>query len=220
MGRVYDFVANTADGVFAVDRRQTIVLWIRAATSLLGYPAEETIGKKCYWLLRGRSQGNCQVCGHGCDPILAARRLNPPPATNLLAQTRQGEGIWLDVSTILVPSRGGDLSVLIHVFRDASEGHRLFRVVREFADVVSRLSSERTTGGSFDEPAEPASVDLTRRERQILGLLAAGSSTGVIAERLCISPRTVGNHVTNILAKLGVHTRLEAVAYSLRNGLL
>ena len=45
-------------------------------------------------------------------------------------------------------------------------------------------------------------------------------STDVIAEKLCISPRTVGNHINNILGKLHVHSRLEAVAYSIKNGLI
>jgi two-component system nitrate/nitrite response regulator NarL len=47
-----------------------------------------------------------------------------------------------------------------------------------------------------------------------------GASTESIAQRLSISERTVRNHINNMLAKLGVHSRLEAVAYSIRNGLL
>jgi two-component system nitrate/nitrite response regulator NarL len=70
------------------------------------------------------------------------------------------------------------------------------------------------------EPNGADHVRLTRREREIIGHLVAGFSTKAIAERLSISPRTVRNHVNNVLAKLGVHSRLEAVTYSIRNGLL
>jgi len=53
---------------------------------------------------------------------------------------------------------------------------------------------------------------LTPREREILELIAAGLATRQIAERLVISAKTVKTHVQNILAKLGVASRLEAVA--------
>ncbi len=59
---------------------------------------------------------------------------------------------------------------------------------------------------------------LTRRELQVLELLADGLDQTEIAERLVISPKTVGTHIERILAKLGAHSRAEAVglAYRLR----
>jgi DNA-binding CsgD family transcriptional regulator len=51
---------------------------------------------------------------------------------------------------------------------------------------------------------------LTHREAEILGLLATGMSDRQIADRLVISAKTASVHVTNIKAKLGVETRLEA----------
>jgi DNA-binding CsgD family transcriptional regulator len=60
---------------------------------------------------------------------------------------------------------------------------------------------------------------LTARELQVLGLLAEGLSDLAIAERLYLSPRTVGHHVSSILRKLGVRTRSEAAAESARVGL-
>lgn len=65
-----------------------------------------------------------------------------------------------------------------------------------------------------------AASALTPRERDVLTLLAEGLATGAIAERLFISPKTVGTHVQRILAKLGVHTRAEAVAFAYREGLV
>jgi len=61
---------------------------------------------------------------------------------------------------------------------------------------------------------------LTGREREVLALLASGRSQAVIALELRISPKTVGNHLQNILAKLGAHSRAEAVALSYRDGLV
>jgi DNA-binding NarL/FixJ family response regulator len=60
--------------------------------------------------------------------------------------------------------------------------------------------------------------DLTERERQILDLLAHGIRNDDIARELRISPQTVQTHVRNILAKLRVHSKLEAVAFAVKHG--
>lgn len=62
--------------------------------------------------------------------------------------------------------------------------------------------------------------DLTEREREVLGLLAEGLSNAGIAERLTVSIHTVRNHVANLSAKLGAHSKLEALSIAVREGLL
>ncbi len=62
--------------------------------------------------------------------------------------------------------------------------------------------------------------DLTEREREVLGLLAEGLSNAGIAERLTVSIHTVRNHVANLSAKLGAHSKLEALSVAVREGLL
>jgi two-component system nitrate/nitrite response regulator NarL len=57
---------------------------------------------------------------------------------------------------------------------------------------------------------------LTRRESEILALLADGLTQREIASRLFISPKTVGTHIQRILGKLGVHSRAQAVALAHR----
>ena len=64
------------------------------------------------------------------------------------------------------------------------------------------------------------SYDLTAREVQILSLLAKGSSTEQLASELFVARNTVRNHIANILTKLGAHSRLEAVAVAMREGLI
>jgi len=60
--------------------------------------------------------------------------------------------------------------------------------------------------------------DLTDREREILTLLAQGMRNEDIAKQLYISPQTVQTQVRNILGKLRVHSKLEAVAFAVRHG--
>jgi two-component system nitrate/nitrite response regulator NarL len=60
---------------------------------------------------------------------------------------------------------------------------------------------------------------LTKREKEILALLADGADNNAIAQVLVISPGTARTHVQNVLGKLGVHSRLEAAAFVMRNGI-
>jgi len=69
---------------------------------------------------------------------------------------------------------------------------------------------------TVDELPEP----LTRREREVLQMLAAGLANKEIAARLAISDHTVKFHVASILGKLGVSTRTEAVSAGIRRGLV
>ncbi len=61
---------------------------------------------------------------------------------------------------------------------------------------------------------------LTGRESEVLQLLATGLTQDAIAQRLFISPKTVGTHIQRILVKLGVHSRAEAVALAYQSGLM
>jgi DNA-binding NarL/FixJ family response regulator len=58
---------------------------------------------------------------------------------------------------------------------------------------------------------------LTAREREVLALLADGLDQRQIAAALVISPKTVGTHIERILEKLGVHSRVQAVAFAFRH---
>lgn len=61
---------------------------------------------------------------------------------------------------------------------------------------------------------------LTRREREVLALLADGLTTGEVARAMSISVLTVQSHVKNVLSKLGVHSKVEAIRYAWRSGSL
>jgi DNA-binding CsgD family transcriptional regulator len=82
-------------------------------------------------------------------------------------------------------------------------------------DLATRARLDPRAGG-LPDPA--GGFGLTQRERDVLGLVCAGCTNRQIAERLFISPKTAGLHVSHILAKLGVTTRGEAAALVHRLG--
>src|SRR4051812_44191948 len=76
--------------------------------------------------------------------------------------------------------------------------------------------------GFFHQPppaSEPVFPELTGREREVLALIAAGHSNGAIASTLCLSPKTVRNHISNVFAKLHVADRAEAIVRARQAGL-
>ena len=70
-----------------------------------------------------------------------------------------------------------------------------------------------------NQPPAPG-LDLTEREREVLALMVEGLNNTQIADRLTVSSSTVKSHVSNILAKLGVASRTEAVTLALRNRII
>ena len=74
----------------------------------------------------------------------------------------------------------------------------------------------KQTGHLPNDPYE----DLTNREREVFQLTAEGSTNNEIAERLCISPRTVEVHRANLMEKLGLHSQMDLLRFAVRRGLV
>jgi len=211
-----EIFSKTADGVFGVDQDNKITLWNEAAERLLGYKAAEVMGRPCAEVVAGRDRTGRRLCGSTCLPISSARKGEPVHGCEMLVQTKAGRTIWVHMSAIVVPSRTPDLFTTVHIFRDVTRqvetGILLTKVQALLAhDGQSAEGAVPTT----TEQSSPLSV-LTPREQEVLRLIARGESAKGIAEKLRISPSTARNHTQNILAKLGIHTKLEALALAFR----
>jgi two-component system NarL family response regulator len=86
--------------------------------------------------------------------------------------------------------------------------------------MASKLLSEFAAMSQRGGDSKAAGAQLTPREMQVLKLVAQGLNNKDIAEKLFISENTVKNHIRNILDKLHLHSRMEAVVYAVKEKLL
>ena len=198
-------LAKAGDGAFAVAEEGRVRLWNRAAERILGWTAREVLERPCCEILEGIDGNGNRLCYRGCHVMTLVQRGEPVQHFEMQTRTKAGRPVWLDLSILDVPSADRGCTLTVHLFRDVTATKALLELVRD------RLRAPETSGNG----ASP----LTRRESEILGLMASGANTKVLAERLHVSPATVRNHVQNIFAKLGVHSRLEAVAWANRHRL-
>lgn len=145
------------------------------------------------------------------DGLTATRKIRQKfPETEVLVLTSV-----LDEATISSAVRNGaigyllkdtaaeDLCKAIHL---AAEGK-----VQMSPEVAAKLASELCED-------QPRVEELTAREREVLQLIASGSSNKDIAQHLYIAEKTVKAHVSNLLAKMGVQSRTQAALYAVQKG--
>jgi DNA-binding NarL/FixJ family response regulator len=158
-------------------------------------------------------------------PDVVLMDFNLPDGDGVTATERIIEG-WPGTRVVLLSGSGGN-ELLARAIAAGCSG--LLAKDRPARDIVAAVRAA-ARGESVVRPDELAglldrlrnpTIDpqaLTARELEVLRLLAKGRSTDAIASELYVSPHTVRNHVSNILAKLGAHSKLEAVAIATRDG--
>jgi len=118
----------------------------------------------------------------------------------------------------------GATPLVIHLFREISPRPAVASngTAPTNGNGHGSASHAASTNGAAEAQTSGAEGNgpLTPRELEVLRLLAGGANTRVAAEQLRVSPATIRNHVQNLLGKLGVHSRLQAVAYANAHGLV
>lgn len=133
------------------------------------------------------------------------------PSVAVLILTMYGEDEF-----VLAALRAGARGYLLKGAQQVDVIRTITAVAREDAVVGHDVADRLLTALRAPTSAPSVFPQLTTREREILALLADGLSNGPIGRRLRLSPRTVANHVSNILTKLGVSDRAQA-ALAARN---
>ena len=196
----------TADGLFVTDEHQRIVTWSSSAQRILGYSPEEVVGQRCFQVLMGREPGGHPICRRLCRVTANAQRGRGTAAYEVAAHARDGTVKCLSNSVLVLDGGNGTFRVM-----------HLLREVTCHPGLPRRLATPVP-----DSPDEglPIAERLTRRELEVLRLLAGGATVDEIAEELTISVFTARNHVANVQRKLGARSRLETVLLGMRNGLI
>lgn len=110
--------------------------------------------------------------------------------------------------------KDSSIQELIAGIRAASEGESLISP-QIAAKVLQRLRAQSKDA----DAAETIRAELSDRELQVLKLIANGKDNAMIAAELHISPKTVKNHISNILLKLSIENRIQAAVYAVRSGI-
>jgi DNA-binding NarL/FixJ family response regulator len=110
--------------------------------------------------------------------------------------------------------KGADKAEMLRAVRAAARGEALFS-----AAIAQRLIGFFRELSAAPPAAAPLFPELTEREREVLHLIAQGHNNAAIAGRLSLSPKTVGNHISNIFSKLQVADRAQAIVRAREAGL-
>ncbi|MGQ9501924.1 MAG: LuxR C-terminal-related transcriptional regulator [Anaerolineae bacterium] len=211
---------SAADGVFILDGEQRIVHWNAAAQQLLGFSRAEALGRDCWELLKCCGDDSALETARNRQAVAAALTGMPVSSYDTCVRTQWGKPRWINLSLVtLMTSRNPETWLVAVLFRDATRNKLNEQFVVQVLELVERM---RERDAVLPPPTAFLSPGgkLTRREHQILTLLARGQNTRTIAATLSISPSTVRNHIQGILTKLHAHSRLEAITYVIEHGLI
>lgn len=183
------------DPLLVLDDELRIVAWNAAAEQLTGYAEPEVRGRSCWEIVAGVDEFGETFCRRDCELAARVRAGRPVPAAALRVRTAAGRR-RVALSTLAVACPGGRL-LLVHLVQSGGvlDGRR--------------AANHRRSRG---EPAPP----LTRRQQEVLQLLASGLSTAEMGVRLGLSGATVRNHVAALLRALDCHSRVELLAKARR----
>ena len=155
--------------------------------------------------------------GSGLDLIPEVKQISPE--TNIIVLTSLTDEATLmrvvDSGISGFVSKDSQLSELLLTIRKAADGE-IVMPTSLLVGLLMRMPRDRGAAYQDDKGWER----LTVREQEVLELLASGKTGDEIAESLHIAPLTVRTHIRNLMAKMGVHSRLEAVTFGIKNGII
>jgi len=221
MNGLFQALTSAADGAFVINNEQHIIYWNQAAQDVLGFAYDEVAHQPCYEILAGCDERGQLICREHCQVAATTFAGNAVRNFDASVRTKADGRQWVNISTFTFPISGdGTELVLVHLFRDVSLKKQKEQFIDQVLTAVKNLQIEVSLQAGAAISAGSRPTDLTDREREVLSLLAQGLNTSDIARSLAITSSTVRNHIRNILQKLQVHSRLEAVVYAFEYGLV
>ena len=181
---VLAFIGETPEGVYAVDSNHNIVLWNPGAERILGYSAEEAVGRSCFDMIGGRDDKGHIVCQGGCGDMMLATAGLLIPSRDLVFYSKERQAVPVTVTNILLASDGLSPATVVHLFRP--------RPTTPHLEMASIAPSQDTGAALAAQRRESRQVKriLSARERDVLTLLRDGAGSAAIATQLGISQGT------------------------------
>lgn len=198
--KLLDALAFCSEPMFAINERHRIVFWNKAVHRLLGWSYDDVVGKTCGSVLAGDDHFGNRYCCDACPIISIAQRGEPIRQFGLTIRTKHDDHLPVDISVLKFELPTTKRIVLAHIVQ-------LARQAEAVAPPVPALAN-----GAVHVDARVR--ELTSREIEVLGILAAGKNANDVAQHLGISPLTARNHIHHIFEKLEVHSKSEAVAFA------
>lgn len=192
-----------------VDREDRIVSWSGGAERLLGYDDDAVLGRPLQEVLDGRDVFGNLLCRSGC--WLRQMWDRSEPVRRFEVDARHADGHRLRLVIEVEPSGSSA--------RGGGEAGWAYWLSPDQRHAERRRAPPPTESLALEATPDPT-LSLTRRELEVLRLLARGAETPEIARELGISSTTARNHIQHLLEKLGAHTRLQVVSLAHRSGLL
>jgi len=219
---VLDLLTQSDTPALATDVAGHILFWNRAAERLLGRTAREALGRRCYDVIGGRDVFGNRFCHENCSVVSMSRRGEAVHGFELTLSQPPRPDQSLNVTILKIPGGRPELFTLVHIFQPIDRQSRLTRAL-EHLGATRPASAGPEAWKPVALPPGPLAASteappLTDREKEVLRWVAAGLQNKEIAQQLGISLATVRNHIHNILEKLDVHSKLEAVSLAFRQG--
>jgi DNA-binding NarL/FixJ family response regulator len=193
-------------------------------------------------LLEERGANVVGEAGSGADAVYQVGEVAPDvvlmdlnmPGLGGVEATRQIAGVAPRARVLVLTASDDDRDVMDaiiagacgYLLKDASIGELMTGIEAAAAgesivspSIAARLLDRLRLAGVRPLPEETGRSELSERELQVLKLIAQGKDNAQIARDLHISPKTVKNHISNILLKLQIENRIQAAVYAVRSGL-
>jgi DNA-binding NarL/FixJ family response regulator len=215
---VLDALIQSETPALATDIGGHVVFWNRAAERMLGRATNQVLGRRCYDVLGGRDVFGNRYCHENCSVLSMSRKSEAVKGFEIVLSGTSKPDQAVNVSVLRIQGARPEQFTLVHLLQPIDRTGRLARALER----LGARSEGNASGNGQHVAAGPVSLSkappLTEREREILRWVAAGLQNKEIAQKLGISLATVRNHIHNILEKLDVHSKLEAVSLAFRQG--
>ena len=177
--------------VYAVDINQVLVFWNRRAEEILGYSRTDAIGRPCHEIIRNWPTADSAHLCTDCPSFRCTRVGSIPPVFQISMLCASGQRKQVTVTPVVLNADRPVETILVHILHE----------------------------NSMEMPEGLESCSLTRRELEVVRLLAQGLETDEVAANLVISRHTVLNHIRNARQRLGARSRATLLVEVIRRGL-